>query len=345
MVHPAPMLSAVALAAGILAPLHAPGPAGTIVVSNMNDHTATVIDAASGRVRATLPTGQGPHEVAVSHDGRTALVSNYGTREQPGSSLTVIDVARAEVVRTLQLAEYKRPHGMAFLPGDTLVAVTSEAGQALLVVDVRDGRVTAMRPTRGRASHMVALAAAGDRAFTSNVLDGTISAIDVSGRDSARIISVGRMPEGIAVTPDGNTVWVGSNKDSIVTVVDVKRGVVTDTLRGFALPYRIGITPNARIAVISDPERSEIRIVSVPDRRTKFSITVPADSLVATTEVPGSPAPEGVAVSRDSRWAFVTLQGRNRVVTVDLARGAIVAWAPTGAWSDGVGYSPVTGTP
>jgi DNA-binding beta-propeller fold protein YncE len=56
--------------------------------------------------------------------------------------------------------------------------------------------------------------------------------------------------------------------------------------------------------------------------------------------VPGSASPEGVAVSRDGRWAFVTLQGRNRMVTIDLGKGTIVGWAATGNWSDGIGYSP-----
>ncbi|HEY9225940.1 MAG TPA: hypothetical protein VIP11_04790, partial [Gemmatimonadaceae bacterium] len=70
------------------------GPTGTVIVSNMNDHTVTLIDAASGRVVATLPTGEGPHEVAASHDGRWALVSNYGVRGKPGSTITVIDVER-----------------------------------------------------------------------------------------------------------------------------------------------------------------------------------------------------------------------------------------------------------
>ncbi len=42
------------------------------------------------------------------------------------------------------------------------------------------------------------------------------------------------------------------------------------------------------------------------------------------------------------RWAFVTLQGRNRVVTIDIESGKIVAWAPTGVWSDGIAYSPLT---
>jgi YVTN family beta-propeller protein len=316
-------------------------PTGTLVVSNMNDHTATLIDAATGRVHTTLPTGEGPHEVAISRDGRWALVSNYGVRGKPGSTITVIDVAGAAVARTLTLAGFQRPHGMAFLPGDTLVAVTSEGAQAVLLIDVRDGRVADTLATKGRASHMLALTAAGDRLFTANIADGTISSIDVRGRDSTRVIGVGRSPEGIAVAPNGTTVWVGSNRDSTVMVVDPRRGIATDTLRGFGMPYRIGISADGRTAVISDPVKAEVRVVSVADRATRFAIAVPADSLVPTAEVPGSPSPEGVAISRDGRWAFVTLQGRNRVITIDLSRGAIVAYAPTGTWSDGIGVSPV----
>ena len=155
------------------------------------------------------------------------------------------------------------------------------------------------------------------------------------------MISVGRQPEGIATTPDGSVVWVGSNRDSIVVVVDTKRGVAIDTLRNFGMPYRLAITPDSKLAVITDPVKAEVRVFSVPDRREEFVIAIPRDSLVATAEVPGSPSPEGVAVSRDSRWAFVTLQGRNRVITIDLGRRTIVASAVTGTWSDGIGYSPV----
>lgn len=346
----APMIrhaSLVAVAALAISPGSSPvlaqgkGPAGTLVVSNMNDHTATLIDAATGRVHATLPTGEGPHEVAISRDGKWALVSNYGVRGKPGSTITVIDVARAEVARTLTIAGFQRPHGMAFLPGDSIVAVTAEAGQAVLLVSVRDGRVTDTLATKGRASHMVALTASGDRAFTANIADGTVSAIDVLGRDSTRVLRVGRAPEGIAVTPDGKSVWAGSNQDSLVMVVDTRTGVATDTLRGFGMPYRIVISPDNKLAVISDPVKAEVRVVSVADRKAKFTITVPSDSLVGTAEVPGSPSPEGVAISGDSRWAFVTLQGRNRVITIDLARAVITAYAPTGTWSDGVGFSPI----
>ena len=325
------------------APLGAQGraPVGTLVVSNMNDATATVLDAATGRVHATLPTGEGPHEVAISRDGKWALVSNYGVRGKPGSTITVIDVARAAVARTITIEGFQRPHGMAFLPGDELVAVTAEANSAVLIVHVPSGRVLDTLPTKGRASHMVALTADGKRAFTANIADGTVSSIDITGRDSTATIRVGRQPEGITVTPDGRYVWVGSNQDSTVTVVDTRTRAAVDTLRGFGMPYRIAVSPDSRLVVISDPVKAEVRIVNAADRKTKFTIAVPKDSLVATAEVPGSPSPEGVAISRDSRWAFVTLQGRNRVITIDLGRGVITAYAPTGTWSDGIGFSPV----
>lgn len=51
--------------------------------------------------------------------------------------------------------------------------------------------------------------------------------------------------------------------------------------------------------------------------------------------------PEDVAISRDSRFAFVTLRGRNRVIAIDLSDGRIVTTGVTGTWSDGVAWSPV----
>jgi DNA-binding beta-propeller fold protein YncE len=314
-------------------------PAGTIVASNMNDNTATVLDAATGRLLATLPTGEGPHEVAISHDGRWATVSNYGVRGKPGSTITVIDVVRRAVDRTIDLHEYQRPHGMAFFPGDSLLAVTSEAGKAVLIVDFRSGTVRRTLPTNARTSHMVAMSANGARLATANIADGTVALLDPSSPDASTLVRVAAQPEGIAITPSGSTVWVGSNRDSVVLVIDVARAAVVDTLRGFGLPYRLAISPDEKLAVITDPAKAEVRVVDAQSHRGRFTISIARDSLVSTAEIPGSPSPEGVTISPDSRWAFVTLQGRNRVATIDLDRGVIVAMAPTGVWSDGVGFS------
>jgi YVTN family beta-propeller protein len=328
------------LAAGAVIASGAPEtPHGTIVASNMRDNTATVIDAASGRVLATLPTGEAPHEVATTHDGKWAVVSNYGTRERPGNSITVIDLTKLTVARTIDLGEYRRPHGMAFFPGDTTLAVTSEVSRAVLLVDFRDGHVIGTVPTNARASHMLAMSASGADLFTTNIADGSISRLDVPKHDTKNVIKVAKLVEGIAITPDGRQVWVGSNADSIVVIVDAAAGEPIDTLRGFGLPYRMAVSRDGGSAVVTDPMRGEVRVFDARARRQRFLITLARDSIVATAEAPGSPSPEGVTISPDSRWGFVTLQGRNLVAMIDLARGTIVRYAPTGTWSDGIAFS------
>ena len=239
-------------------------PRGTVIANNMNDHTVTMLDASTGRVLATLPTGKGPHEVAVSRDGRWALVSNYGVRGEPGNSITVIDVARRSVVRTIALGEHRRPHGMAFLPGDTLFAVTCETDRAVLIVDFRDERIRSVLPTGGRSSHMLSVSSNGQRMVVANIADGTISVVDLVAQGEPRVIPVARQPEGIAIAPDGRTAWVGSNQDSVVLVVSLDSGSKPDTLRGFGLPYRMAISGDGKRAVITIPLKAQSRSWTSP---------------------------------------------------------------------------------
>jgi DNA-binding beta-propeller fold protein YncE len=116
--------------------------ASTLLVANKSDDTVSLVSVPDGKVRATLPTGSGPHEVATSPDGALAVVSNYGRREGAGSTLTVVDVASAKVQRTVDLGENRRPHGLAWL-ADGRLLVTTEDSRKLLVVDPGKGAVVA----------------------------------------------------------------------------------------------------------------------------------------------------------------------------------------------------------
>ncbi len=314
---------------------------GTLVAANMNDNTATVIDLAGQRTVATLPTGQAPHEVAISHDGRWAVVSNYGPRGTPGNTLTVIHLGATQptVTRTIDLGTYHRPHGSAFLPGDSLFVVTSEANQSLLVLDFAKGTIETAIPTQQRGSHMVAVTRDGRRAFTTNVGDGTVSELDLVNRTFVRTLTVAPAVEGIAVTPSGDQVWTGSDKNKIVSVVMTATGTVADTITGFGFPYRLAVTPDSKTMVVTDPAGGAVRFYDVRSRKLLGSVVFPSTGIVSTAEFPGSPSPEGVIVSPDGKTAFVTLQGQNLVAAVDIAARKTLATMPTGAWSDGIGYS------
>src|SRR5215475_15203948 len=65
-------------------------PGDILLVLNKGDNALALVDPASGKVTAKIPTGVGPHEIVASTDGKFAFVTNYGDRE-PGSTLSMID--------------------------------------------------------------------------------------------------------------------------------------------------------------------------------------------------------------------------------------------------------------
>lgn len=324
--HPITWLLAVSLAAATTLSAQVPGLAGTLVVTNKTPGTATIIDVGSGRTLATLPTGNGPHEVVLTRDGRTAVVTDYGA-QMPGNTLTVIDVPGRRVVRTIALGEYRRPHGIVMLPGDSVVAVTSEANRAVLLVQIARGEITKVVPTEQNGSHMVATIADGTRGWTGNIGSHTVSELDlVSGR-SLRTVAVPNQPEAINVTPDGREVWVGSNATGKISVVNTATGEVMTAAEGFSWPYRIWWTPDLSLVLIPDLRNEALRFIERASRRE-----------VGRLALPGK-APQGITVTPDGCYAFLSFSGAKAVAIIDIAKRAIVGEIAAGDTPDGVVFT------
>ncbi|MCA8976566.1 MAG: hypothetical protein KDC98_17730, partial [Planctomycetes bacterium] len=81
-----------------------------LLVANKAAASVSLFDPATGEELAAVPTGEGPHEIAISPDGRTAVVTNYGAR-QPGRTLLVIDIRAATVRKTIELQHTVTPDG------------------------------------------------------------------------------------------------------------------------------------------------------------------------------------------------------------------------------------------
>lgn len=304
-----------------------------LVVANKQAASATLVDVASGRTVATIPTGVGPHEVAASQDGRWAVVTNYGA-QTPGSSLTLIDLNRRAVARTISLGEYRRPHGAAFLPGGRRLAVTVEANRAVLIVDLERGVVERALSTGEAGSHMLALSPDGRTVYTANMGSGSVTALYVSGKAPARTARVAPRTEGIALSPDGRRLWVGSNQDNTVIVLDAATLAPLDTVPADGLPYRLAVTPDGRRAIVSNPILNAVRVFDAAAVRQTALVRIPAGSAGR-----GGAEPVGFALAPDGRTAYVALQGRNQVGAIDLASGTVTRYFDVGVGPDGIAYA------
>lgn len=319
------------IAARFAAALVLAGPDDVLVVVNKDASTVSIIAAESGTALATLPTGAGPHEVAASADGRLAVVTNYGA-QQGGNSLTVVDLASLTVARTIDLGEYRRPHGIVFLPDNRRVAVTSETSGMVLVVDATTGQIVSTRPTQQEVSHMVVVARDGRRAFTANIRSGSMTAVDlVSGEP--RTLAVSTQTEAIGVSPDAAQVWVGSNDRGTVTVVRTAAWRATDTLDVGGQPYRIVFSPDGSRVLVTTPASDEVRLFDAATRKELGRVKTPASS-----GAPGQPF--GVAWSADGRLAYITLRGAGQVAVVDIRAMSVLRHIGTGAGPDGIAFAP-----
>src|SRR5512132_947631 len=107
-----------AVAAIMLSLFSGPGAAAAplLLVLSKADASLEILDTAGGKVLGRVPTGESPHELAVSTDGRFAFVANYGSRT-PGNSISVIDLGARKETRRVKLDPFQRPHGIAFADG------------------------------------------------------------------------------------------------------------------------------------------------------------------------------------------------------------------------------------
>ena len=302
------------------------GLGGTLVITNKTPATATIIDVASGRTLATLPTGQGPHEVVMSKNGRVAVVTDYGA-QTGGKTLTVIDVPALRVTRTIDLGQYTRPHGIVFLPGDSLVAVTSETTGNVVIVSVAAGAVRRAIPTKHNGSHMVGVVADGSLMYTGDIGSGTVSELNGRTGEYVRSFDVPAQPEAVNVTPDGREVWVGSNATGRVSVVDPKTGTVTTAAEGLGWPYRILFSPDRRFTFLPDLRGETLRFLDRASRVELGRLTFPGGG------------PQGITITPDGRYLFQSLSREGRVAIIDVTKREVVGHLSAGDTPDGVAYA------
>lgn len=322
---------------------------GTLLVLNKSDNTVSLIDLASKQSVATIPTGIAPHEVAVSPNGKIAVVANYGNQQTPGSSLTVIDLPSKTALKTIDLGPYRRPHGIIWLKGDE-IAVTSESNKSLLIVDVMKGTVTAAVITDQNVSHMVVVAQKRGRAFVANIGSGSVTAIDLKERKKLSDIQTGAGAEGIDISPDQKEVWVTNRAANTVSVIDVNSLRVIASIESKDFPIRVKFAPGGRTALVSNARSGDVVVFDTATRKEIKRIPMQLKAAEGSTagqrlfgnQFGQSPVPVGILVAPKLSNVFVANTNADIVTVIDLKSWEIVGRLTAGKEPDGLGYSPLS---
>jgi YVTN family beta-propeller protein len=300
--------------------------ADTLLVLNKEGNLA-IVDPASGQVVGRVPTGEGPHEVAASTDGKLAFVGNYGA-QTPGSTLSVIDLVAQKELHRVDLGPLRRPHGMFYAGGK--VYFTAELNKLVARYDPATNQVDWLLGTGQNTTHMVLLNKDLTQIYTANIGSDSISILERGSNPmnwSQTVIQVGKGPEAIDVSPDGKQIWTAHSRDGGVSIIDIASKKVVQTLDLHTKrSNRLKFTPDGKLVLISDLEAGELIILDVPTRKETKRLKLGRN-------------PEGIQVAPNGTRAYVAVNGDNRVAIIDLKSLKVTGQITPGNGPDGMAWA------
>ncbi len=310
----------------------------SLLVGNKSDDTVWRISLEDGSRVEVVDSGPGPHEIAVAADGRSAVVTDYG-QQQPGSSLTVLDLAGGGAPRSIDLGRHGRPHGLRCLP-DGQVLVTTEGSASLLRVDLGQGTVAQAIDVGDGIGHMVAVSRDGAIAYVSKIGAGTVSRVDLAAGRVTHEVAAGEGAEGIEVAPDGS-VWVTNRAEDTVTVHDPDTLETRATLPSEGFPIRVVFTPDGRHGLVTNAKAATMTVFDAASRAPVATVALRPEGAGSGQSMLGQgPMPIGVVADPSRPRVYVAISGGDRVAVVDTESWRVLDYWPTGRQPDALGIVP-----
>ncbi len=300
----------------------------TLLVLNKADSNLAFVDAASLQVMAKIPTGSAPHEIAVSADGRIALVANYGTGPEPGSTISIIDIAGRKELKRLSIP-LLRPHG-TFTIGPHIY-FTAEGSRVVARYEVASGAIDWISGSGANVTHMVVVTPDEKKIYTANIGSDSVTVFDLTNAPRAvalKQIAVGKGPEGIDLSPDGKQIWVSHRGDGALSIIDTTTDAVTQTVTiGTKMANRVKFTLDGKRVLVSDPPSNQVLVYDAMTRQLVKKIDTEA-------------GPSGILIAPDGKRAFIACSNAGKVQVLDLDSLAITNSVATGNQPDGMAWAP-----
>lgn len=285
---------------------------------------AEVSPACGARVERTYDVGrwpldiEGPHGVAAAPDGKSFYVSIAHGR--PFGLLEKYDLASGRLIRRVELGMF--PATVDVSPNGSFVYVINfnfddpEMQPSTLSIVEGDSMTEVARPETCRMPHGSRLNPQGTLHYSGCMMNDLLVEVDARTMVVRRAFNLAPGAEGpVAVagastgmsnvcsptwaqpSADGSHVYVACNKSGEIVEVDAASWRLVKRWKTPPAPYNLAVTPDGKLLVATQKGPGTLTIWRLTD-----------DTLLA--QVTGTrKVASGVAVSRDSRYAFMTLEG------------------------------------
>src|SRR5215813_6582708 len=248
----------------------------------------------------------------------------HGRNPNPQHHLCVFDLHKRAHVDTIDLRPYIAPHTLKLGP-DGYIYITCENSAVVAVVDRKTNKVLDAIDSGSTNGHRLIIAPDGERLYTENEEDATVSVIDLPKRKLLGKIATPRPLAGIAIAPDGRTVIAVDDAQPKLILIDAQAGRVRDEV------VLEGVPKAAQIARYA-PDNSLIGVTSL----NSDTVSLVDPSFRQQTAIKVGSQPMDMAFHGDE--LFVACQGDGSVHVIDIPNRRAKASFQAGTGCESLGF-------
>jgi YVTN family beta-propeller protein len=212
----------------------------------------TVLNADDGAVVRSLEVPGAVHHVAVSPDGRNAVVTHT-----LAGGISVTDLGTFAVS---QLIETGTTPNYAVFTSDGARAYVSNAGDGTVSeIDTADWRVVRTMAAGEAPEHMV-LAPDDRTLYVANIEAGTVSVVSLTQGEVVETLVIGGELHGLDLSDDGKTLFVTGKGEDKLVAVDLASGQMRSAPLSPA-PYHLAVVPGTSKLYVSSRAEPKIWVV------------------------------------------------------------------------------------
>ncbi|MCV7282921.1 cadherin-like domain-containing protein [Mycolicibacterium flavescens] len=272
-------------------------------------------------VIATIDVGDRSLDVDFTPDGSRAYVTNADS-----NTVSVIDTATTAVIATIPVGN--DPWKLAVHPSGTRVYVTNYDDYTVNVIDTATHTVTATIPVgsgAGKGADELAFSPDGTKLYVGS--SNMLQVIDTATNTvvETRLLFFG--PYGIAVSPDGDWVYVASWTGDYVRK--------TRTLpNGASVEIGVGNSPTG---VTVSPDGTRLYVANA-DSNTVSVVNTATNAVIKTIAVGSTPLE--VAISPVGTLAYVVNQFGGSVSVIDTSTNTVIKTLKVNVVASSIAVSP-----
>ncbi|MDB5884797.1 MAG: beta-propeller repeat protein [Polaromonas sp.] len=232
-----------------------------IYVSCGDSNQMGLVDIASARMTGTVPLGDSPEIFDLSPDGKIAFVSIEDENVMAAYDLQ----SRAKLFEVKTGGE---PEGILVMPDGRHAYVTSEVANVVHLIDIAQRKVVKNIRVGNRPRRFV-LAAGGKEVWVSNELGASVSIVsteDHTVRQTLEFKVKGMRasditPVGMALSPDGKTVWVALGRANHVAEVDQASRQVRNTILVGKRAWGLAAHPDGKTVYVANGLSDDMTLI------------------------------------------------------------------------------------